>query len=72
MGEVIEAPIETRLDIPPERVLQRAATANLDCVLVIGFDRDGHLYLECSSAHDPDALWLIEKAKMALLDDGGD
>lgn len=57
----------TRLDIPPDRVLQAALDAGLTGVIVAGWDQDGQLYTASSYADGGDALWLVEKFKQRLI-----
>lgn len=59
----------TRLDIPVARVLAEAAE-NMPAdghVVVIGWDHEGGLYFASSFSDGPEAVWLLEKAKLALL-----
>tara|TARA_Y100000310_G_scaffold67277_1_gene62575 strand:- start:20003 stop:20230 length:228 start_codon:yes stop_codon:yes gene_type:complete len=60
----------TRLDLPVDRVLD-AAKERLDGeggVIVLGWDKDGEVYFSGSMADGGVALWLLEKAKKALLE----
>lgn len=65
---VIELNIPTLCDIPPERILSKAIEANLVDVVVIGSDKDGELYFAGSMADAGHVLWLMELAKMALME----
>lgn len=67
MGEVIEADIITKLDIPVERVLRNAATSELETAVVIGWDKHGELYFHSSVSSGPEVLWLLEQTKRRLL-----
>jgi hypothetical protein len=67
---VIILPVVTRLNIPPDRVLNGALTADLDGAVVIGQRKDGSYYFSSSIADGGDALWLLEWAKLALLHAG--
>lgn len=62
MGEVIDFPGETCLDIDPNKILTGALDA-LDEVVVIGYTIDGEFYLASSKGNGPDMLWLIELAR---------
>lgn len=53
----------------PERVLKHANDADLEVVVVIGYDRGGGLYFMSSEPDGPEVLWLLEKARKALLED---
>jgi hypothetical protein len=57
----------TRLDIPPDRMLE-AAMGQLETAIIIGYDKDGEEYFAASCADGADALWLIERAKKSLLE----
>jgi hypothetical protein len=59
----------TRLDVPVDRVLAQAAEEIGDNggVLVLGWDSDEQLYFASSMADGGEVLWLLEKAKLALL-----
>lgn len=58
----------TRLDLPPDRVLQQAVGA-LESVVILGYDRDGLEYFASSLADGSDVLWLLERCKRQLLSD---
>ena len=63
----------SRLDIPVDRVLD-AAKEEVDGggVIVIGWDKEGELYFCSSIADGGEVLWLLEKAKRALLGISGE
>jgi len=70
-AEIVELGNLTRLNIPVERVLENAKEEiSEDGVVLIGWDKDGDLYFASSIASGPDVLWLLEKAKIALLESG--
>lgn len=56
----------TRLDLPPDRILE-AAVGQLEGVVVIGFDHAGELYAASSYADGGTMLWLLEQCKAKLL-----
>lgn len=66
MGEVIEGGFITRLDLPPERVLNKALEKNLEGVVVLGFLKTGDTYMASSYADGGTVMWLIERVKWAL------
>jgi len=68
MSEVVPFGGITHLDLPTDRVLEAAKGHCTDGVLVLGFDDDGELYFASSLADGGEALWLMEKAKKALLE----
>lgn len=56
----------------PNITLEAATRAELTEVIVIGWDADGDLFFSASNGDGPECLWLIEKAKAALLVAGED
>ena len=68
MGEVVEGNFITRLDIPAERILQKALEAGLETVVITGYDADGNEYFASSVADGGETLWLLERAKKQLLE----
>lgn len=58
---------KTTLPIPVEVILNNAPR-NLADVLVIGEHEDGNLYIASSTSDKGHCVWLIEKAKMSLLE----
>lgn len=67
---VIELPVVTKLDIPVERVLRKAAEVGLAHVVVVGVTADGDEYFASSVADGGDILWMFERAKLQLLQIG--
>jgi hypothetical protein len=65
---VINWPGETILPVPVERVLSSAIDKDLSEVMVIGWTKEGKLYLAVSGSGLGDCLILLERAKSALLD----
>ena len=67
-------PVVTSLDLPTERILQAAINnaEPLQKVVVIGYDSNGEMYFASSVADGPEVLWLLEKAKLKLLNIGED
>ena len=57
----------TTLDIPVERILERAGAADLKMVVVMGERQDGERYFASSVSSGPEIVWLIEKVKRDLL-----
>lgn len=60
MGDVIDLPVETSVDIPPDKILH-AALGELNDVLVIGLKKDGSFYSASSSADLTLANFLASK-----------
>lgn len=68
MGNVVEFDGITKLDIPADRILAKAAKVGLTDVIVMGYDGDGEFRFFGSSASGPETLWLLELAKRKLLE----
>lgn len=58
----------TKLDMPPDRILEKALGANLVSVVILGYDSDGEEYFCSSVADGGEVVWLLERAKMKLLE----
>lgn len=67
MSNVIPIGGFTKLDIPTDQVLTAAKGHCSDGVVVLGFDDDGELYFASSIADGGTVIWLLEQAKLALL-----
>lgn len=65
---VIELQVVGKLDIPPTKILARAAAAKLRNVIVVGVDSDGEFYFASSKADGGDVIWWLEMAKKKLLE----
>lgn len=65
-GEIVNWSGITRLDMPPDRILE-AAKDKLEGVVILGFTKDGDEYFASSYADGGEMLWLLERAKKALL-----
>lgn len=68
MGDVIDLPVVTRLDLDPDLVLTRAI-GECETAVVLGYDKDGAEYFASSTADGRTVLWLIERLKKQLLED---
>lgn len=66
MGEITELGNVTRIDLPPDRILE-AAKGKLEGVVIMGFDISGDVYCASSYADGGTVLWLIEQLKKQLL-----
>lgn len=65
--KVLLLPVITTLNLDVERVLQAAIDAKPASVLVIDEGADGKLYFASSKSDGGEALWWMEKAKLALM-----
>ena len=68
MAKIIEFNGITKLDIPPERVLEKAKEAGLEGVVILGFDKNGEYYGASSYADGGTVLWLMELTRKKLLE----
>ena len=68
MGEVVILDVETRLDIPAERILEAAKQDDLKTAMVIGFDAGGELYVRTTTTKAKELIWLMELAKQLVMD----
>jgi hypothetical protein len=68
LGDVVLLNVVTRLDIPVQRVLDGAVNADLEKVVVIGYDKEGEFYFASNKADKVSVLWLLEQAKRELFD----
>ncbi len=66
MGEVIELGCITRLDLPADKVLEKAI-GQLDSVVIMGYDKEGEEVFASSIADGRAVLWLLEQCKLKLL-----
>lgn len=66
-AQIIELETITTLDLPPERILRKAVEADLDQVIVIGYDKGGNEYFASSISNGPEVVWALERAKLRLL-----
>ena len=71
MGTVIFLNNATKLDIPPDRILN-SAVGLLEGVVLLGYDKGGEEYFASSYADGGDVLWLLEKAKKKLMEIEGE
>lgn len=71
MSNVIDLPVTTTLDIPPDKVLE-GAKGKVDEVFVIGWDKDDNLWLSSSSSDMRKVNWLLDCAKHKIFSDVGD
>lgn len=70
-GNIKFLPVVTKLEVPVDRVIASAVDANLQDILIIGFDEQGDFYFASSNPNGPDTLWLLELARVRLMRAGG-
>lgn len=68
MGDIINLPTETTLDIPADKVIAAVAKHELVEVVVVGWRPDGDLFVAASSASGATSLWLLERAKQRIME----
>lgn len=57
----------TRLQSDPYQIIKRACQAEMTSIVVIGFDKNGQEFFASSDADGGAVLWLLERAKIKLL-----
>jgi len=57
----------TRHDLPVNRILDAAKEANLESVVIMGY-QDGEFYFASSLADGGDVLWLMRNCEKRLLE----
>lgn len=76
-AKVIPLNCVTRLDLPPDRIIDALREADLEGVVVMGYRKEeagGELYFASSYADGGMVLWLMEQCRRRLLavgDSGG-
>lgn len=66
MAKIIPFTGITKLDMPPDRVLEEAI-GRLDGVVILGYTKDGEEYFGSTYADGGTVLWLLERLKLDLL-----
>ena len=61
-SNVVEFHGITKLDLPPDRVLNRAKDADLQSVVTVGWDQEGDLYFASSAADAGEVIFLLQRA----------
>jgi hypothetical protein len=62
-------PLATSESYSPDVILE-VAKEQLDAVIVIGYTKEGKRYFASSTADGPEVVWMMEKAKLDLLNIG--
>jgi len=65
-SNVIDLPVVTRLNLDPDRVLNKAI-GELKDVIIVGYDKDGNEYFASSIADGGEVNWLLDRMKLMLL-----
>lgn len=66
MGDVVNIGGITRLDLPPDRILEETK-GRLEGVVIMGWDKEGNQYFASSYADGMEVLWLLESCKRTLM-----
>lgn len=66
MGDVIDLDIQTTQPVSPEKVIKAALAADLETVLIIGYEKDGKFYFAGSISDVPDTNFILDEAKQEL------
>lgn len=67
MGEVVDLPVITKLDLDPARVLAKAVEHKFSRVLIIGVLGDDSEYVAASAADGGTLLWDMERVRHRLM-----
>lgn len=67
MSKVILFTGITKLDLPPDRILENNIGKDLESIVIMGYDKDGEEFFASSIADGGTVLWLIERCKLRLL-----
>ena len=68
MAEVIK--LVHNGELPADKVLAEAQAEGLTDAVVVGWGKDGSMYLKSSYADGPNVLWLLEQARDIILMEG--
>ena len=58
----------TKLDVPVDRVCDAAKEKLEGGAVIMGWDAEGDVFFASSIADGGEAMWLLEKCKLALLE----
>ena len=67
MGEIIQLPMETTLDLDPDRTLENMK-GTLSGFVYAGYDKDGKYVLGSTYGDKREILWLLERFKKELFE----
>jgi hypothetical protein len=71
MGDVLRLPVVTRLNLNADDTIGNLH-GKLEGFVLAGYDKDGNEFFSSTYADGGDALWLLERCKMALLSHSDD
>ena len=58
---------QTKLDLPPELLLEAALQAGMTHVVIVGYDGEGKEYFASSQSDAAETLWHLERARHQLM-----
>jgi len=58
----------TSLDISADKILSAATEMDLKQCVIVGRTQDDNIFFAFSMGYGPDVLWLLERARQALMD----
>jgi hypothetical protein len=67
MGKIIPIGGITKLDLPPDQILEKAK-GELEGVILIGFDKNDEVYAASSYADGGVVMWLLEACKTKMME----
>ena len=67
MAKIIELGCITKLDLPPDRILENCKGKLDGGVVILGWDKDGVEFFASSIADGGTVIWLLERCKLQLL-----
>lgn len=53
--------------VEPSAVLQKATEVDLETVMVMGWTKEGYLWMGSSTAEGPELIWLMELVKKEIM-----
>lgn len=66
MNNVVQLPVVTTLDLNADTVLE-SLVGKLEGFVLAGWDKEGNEFFTSTFADGGEVLWLIERLKLALL-----
>lgn len=63
---VTDFPGPTRLNLPPERILERALEKTFTEIVIVGYTEGGDEYFASSQASAADVAWLLQRGLYRL------
>jgi hypothetical protein len=63
---VVELGCITKLDLPPQKVLNYALEHDLDSIVIVGYTKDGEEYFASSVADGAQAMYLLQRGIWSL------